>query len=166
MYVYAITCLANGKMYIGQHTGRDLCRYFRRKLGMALRGVRGQSKLYAAVRKYGKEQFVIAELRKCANKSELDSVEVAYIKLFGTQSDLLGYNMTSGGEGLNGFNHTTLSKRKISENSFQKNKTHCIHGHEFTPENTQVHKGKYRRCIECDHRRSRVYREKTNVTEV
>ncbi|ACI12645.1 HNH endonuclease [Mycobacterium phage Ramsey] len=28
-------------------------------------------------------------------------------------------------------------------------KTHCKHGHEFTPENTLVQRGKHRRCREC-----------------
>lgn len=28
--------------------------------------------------------------------------------------------------------------------------THCIHGHEFTPENTRVRKNGARNCIECD----------------
>lgn len=28
-------------------------------------------------------------------------------------------------------------------------KTHCIHGHEFTPENTKIEAGRYRRCRTC-----------------
>lgn len=29
-------------------------------------------------------------------------------------------------------------------------KTHCIHGHEFTPENTRISYGTHRNCRECD----------------
>lgn len=39
-------------------------------------------------------------------------------------------------------------------------KSHCVHGHEFTPENTYHHRGK-RRCVECGRRTSReFYRQK------
>ena len=34
------------------------------------------------------------------------------------------------------------------------NKTHCNHGHEFTPENTRIHKG-WRVCKACCRRRDR-----------
>ena len=33
-------------------------------------------------------------------------------------------------------------------------KTHCKHGHEFTPENTRMRSGQ-RRCLECDRRHKR-----------
>lgn len=40
-------------------------------------------------------------------------------------------------------------------------KTHCIHGHEYTPENTlKGRKPHWRRCGKCVQRRSREYKEK------
>ena len=33
--------------------------------------------------------------------------------------------------------------------SFQRNKTHCVRGHEFTKENTFLRNDKYRICIAC-----------------
>lgn len=36
---------------------------------------------------------------------------------------------------------------------FNKSKTHCIHGHEYTPQNTGLKKDGARRCLEC-HRTS------------
>ncbi len=40
-------------------------------------------------------------------------------------------------------------------------KTHCKHGHEFTPENTAITRNGWRKCMECDreyHRRTYVKR--------
>jgi hypothetical protein len=37
-------------------------------------------------------------------------------------------------------------------------KTHCKHGHEFTPENTALKQGRYRICRTCRARRNREYR--------
>jgi hypothetical protein len=37
--------------------------------------------------------------------------------------------------------------------------THCARGHEFTPENTAMRDGKYRRCRRCSAERSHAQRE-------
>lgn len=39
--------------------------------------------------------------------------------------------------------------RSNSASSINSRKTHCIHGHEFTPENTGYRWSKYRRCKAC-----------------
>lgn len=39
-------------------------------------------------------------------------------------------------------------------------RTHCIHGHEFTPENTWVYKGE-RHCIQCRRESTRRWRRKS-----
>lgn len=41
-------------------------------------------------------------------------------------------------------------------------KTHCIHGHEFTPENTYVHNG-WRQCITCKRESLRKWRVRQRV---
>lgn len=40
------------------------------------------------------------------------------------------------------------------------NKTHCVNGHEFTPENTYVHRGRSRHCRSCARERVRQSRAK------
>jgi hypothetical protein len=42
-------------------------------------------------------------------------------------------------------------------------KTHCIHGHKFTPENTGVQKGRYRYCKTCTRERNLRTRENKNA---
>lgn len=37
----------------------------------------------------------------------------------------------------------------------QQQKTHCNYGHEFTPDNTYIKKGKWRVCAECERERKR-----------
>lgn len=44
-------------------------------------------------------------------------------------------------------------------------KTHCDHGHEFTPENTFLSNGRWRGCIACRRRRQSVYDAKRRRAE-
>ena len=39
-------------------------------------------------------------------------------------------------------------------------KTHCVHGHEFTIENTRISASGRRRCLECERIRSRDYQQR------
>lgn len=38
--------------------------------------------------------------------------------------------------------------------------THCVRGHEFTPENTRYQQGRARVCRACDARRNRLNRQR------
>ena len=51
----------------------------------------------------------------------------------------------------------TNSKDMIRKRRHKRhNQTHCIHGHEFTPENTYLSDcGKHRHCIQCGKKRGR-----------
>lgn len=40
-------------------------------------------------------------------------------------------------------------------------KTHCKHGHEFTPENTRLDRGGYRCCRTCDRAKYQAWYAKT-----
>jgi group I intron endonuclease len=73
--------------------------------------------LYRAIRKYGPENFVIHSLCQPLDKEGLDLFEIAYIKLFGTQNDELGYNITAGGGGRLGTKnpHSQEFKDNMSE---------------------------------------------------
>jgi hypothetical protein len=56
--------------------------------------------------------------------------------------------------------HWENSSRGNSPAAVNARKTHCIHGHEFTPENTMTDHGYGRKCRECDRERSRKWRAK------
>lgn len=45
--------------------------------------------------------------------------------------------------------------RSRSASAVNSRKTHCVHGHEFTPENTIEPRPGHRRCRECERRRNR-----------
>jgi hypothetical protein len=48
------------------------------------------------------------------------------------------------------------NERSTSPTAINKRKTHCIHGHEFTPENTYIHKQRNgRHCRSCQANRMR-----------
>lgn len=115
MQVYVINNLANGKLYIGQHRGKDLQKYLKQKVADALGFRQKFSRLFNAIRKHGADNFTIGCIHKCVDKAEMDSAEKAYIKLFGTQDPELGYNITAGGEGSFGFTHSEASKIRMSE---------------------------------------------------
>lgn len=50
---------------------------------------------------------------------------------------------------------TPLENQRRGLKNQNTDKTHCIHGHEFTPENTYVAKSGQRHCRECSRRRQR-----------
>ena len=73
--VYSITCLVNGKVYVGQ-TVKHLNQRWSEHVNEARLGC-GRP-LYQAIRKYGKDQFVIALLQECNSRSEMNVVELEW----------------------------------------------------------------------------------------
>ena len=115
MQVYIVQNVVNGKCYVGQ-TIRDLDAYLRSDVTRALKRTKDRKPyLYAAIRKYGAENFTIRCIHKCADKAEMDRAEKAYIKLFGTRDPELGYNLTDGGDGVIGAIRTDEWKQNISK---------------------------------------------------
>lgn len=72
--VYKITCLSNGKIYVGQTT-ETLKQRFKRHLNY-----NGDTKFYRAIKKYGKENFKIELIDTANNQKELDEKEFYWIK--------------------------------------------------------------------------------------
>src|SRR5208337_908272 len=103
MHVYLIQNVVNGKCYVGQHSGDDLNWYFLENIKAALRGSKGKTLLYRAIRKYGIKAFTIQSIYQPKDKQDMDNAEISYIKFFGTQNAEIGYNCTAGGGGVLGF---------------------------------------------------------------
>lgn len=111
MYIYKITNLLNGKIYIGKHTCKNIENVYYGS-GVAIK---------AAIKKYGKENFKKDVLCVCESEEELNSMEIEWISKLGAFGD--GYNMTKGGEGMLGRKptNTEIEKARKSRLLFYKN---------------------------------------------
>lgn len=105
--VYQITNLLDGKLYIGI-TKRDPALRWKEH-----QGVCGVKLLQRAIKKHGIENFTFDVLRTGLPKSEAVSLEIELISWLGTQ--MHGYNLARGGDGVVGCTHSAESKQKISE---------------------------------------------------
>ena len=113
-YIYKITNLINGKMYVGQTT-KTIEERFRHHKNDCFRKNKSSYNypLYNAMRKYGIENFEIEEL-ECCDISLLDEREIFWIKFFNTFYN--GYNATLGGKG----GHTLNLDEKIIVEKYKK----------------------------------------------
>lgn len=110
--VYQIKNVVNNKVYIGVTTG-SIEKRFKEHLYEAKRGSR-RCKLYNAIRKHGKENFIIEILCYCCSKEEMFNKEVEMIKELNSIEN--GYNMTEGGENP----PTNLGKIRIKHSEWMK----------------------------------------------
>jgi group I intron endonuclease len=93
--VYKITNKLNGKSYVGITT-KSIHERFQAHLD---RSVKSRSAIQKAIKKYGKENFIIEELDSALNKTELYEKEVYWIAKLDT-FNCYGYNLTIGGGGI------------------------------------------------------------------
>ena len=88
--IYTIIDGTNDFEYVGQTTGTVEKRFKEH--------MKSPYRIGKAIRKHGAENFVIAILKVCYSKAELDFWEKHFIKSRNTLSPN-GYNLTEGGEG-------------------------------------------------------------------
>ena len=117
MIIYLITNKVNGKKYVGQHCGTTDSRW-KQHLAAALK-LEDPKPLYAAIRKYGVENFsyeVLEVLGNDANEALLDEREKFFIKEYDTFiKNGKGYNLTLGGDGVIGAFCRSETKKKMSD---------------------------------------------------
>lgn len=95
-YIYLITNLINGKIYIGKTTG-TLENRWKQHVEAADRGI--DTYLYHAIRKHGVENFKIEPLYY--GNADLNELERYYINQYNSYKDSnIGYNETQGGDGV------------------------------------------------------------------
>ena len=119
-YVYKGTNLINNKIYIGQHKSTTFDAKYH-----------GSGKLWQrACKKYGLHNIKIELLEWCKTREELNNKEAYYIKIFNSQNLTIGYNILGNDtsphaaegalNGMFGKNHSTESKKKMSEKAKQR----------------------------------------------
>ena len=67
-----------------------------------------------AIRKYGWENFEHNIVFENLSERAAKTLEKLYIAMYETQHDEHGYNMTCGGDGVVGYHHSDISRRKMS----------------------------------------------------
>ncbi len=111
MYIYLIVNHVTGRYYVGQHKGGNLRQYFQQKCWEAEHELSPRSRLYAAIRENGRDNFTIhALLSDVQTRLELNQHEREFITFLRAQDPEYGYNIGRGGEGFTG--HHTLDARK------------------------------------------------------
>lgn len=92
--VYAITCSVTGKQYVGQ-----TCKPLRSRLSGHISDANRRSersKLWGAIRKYGRENFSIELLETCETRERANVREIHWIETLDTIQS--GYNIARGGK--------------------------------------------------------------------
>ena len=123
MIIYKTTNLITGKFYVGKDS-KNLPNY----LGSGVL-------LNAAIKKYGRDNFIKEILESVHNIEELDSREIYWINKLNSTDRHTGYNLTNGGTGGDTYSknpnydniisklkkrrHTEETKKKISANNWQ-----------------------------------------------
>ena len=90
MWIYKITNIQNNKVYIGQ-TIRPIEQRFQRHLNDALNNIL-DTHFARAIRKYGKESFIIEEIDTAQTQEELNQKEQYWIQTYNAVQE--GYNET------------------------------------------------------------------------
>ena len=123
-YIYKITNLINGKIYIGQVYNKSIIDRFNRHCD----GASNTSKSYLAraIHKYGKENFKVEQIEECYSVQELNEREKYWIAYYNSTNGSIGYNLTPGGEGGNTYlckteEEMSIIKSKISNANKGKN---------------------------------------------
>ena len=130
--IYKITNTKTGKVYIGKTT-RSLNDRLQGHINSAEKG--NNFKLSRAIKKYGKENFVIEPIDFAETHEELNEKEIYYISEYNSLEN--GYNMTIGGEGGNTYIDKSDEEMKvISEKiSVALRKNNGNHGQFVGPKN-------------------------------
>jgi group I intron endonuclease len=108
--IYLITNQINEMKYVGQASA-GMKKRFTQHISDAKMGSKGV--LHKALRKYGRDRFVISLLATAKDQNDLNRLEVFWIKTLDTKAPN-GYNLTDGGGGSSGFVKSEQSRQKMS----------------------------------------------------
>lgn len=147
MIIYKTTNLINGKFYVGKDSKNDPFYFGSGAL------------LNVAIKKYGKDNFKKEILEEVSSIEILDIREIYWINELNSADRNIGYNITPGGTGGNTYannpnydniieklkkrKHTEETKKKISENNWQKKNIGPMSGIKWSNERRLKHNQHY-----------------------
>lgn len=109
-YLYKITNVLNGKVYIGQSVSPEA--RWRRHKSDARTG-KNQFYLYRAMRKDSLQNFTFEIIAQAKSLEDIDIIEVVCIRQYNSSDKKYGYNIALGGNGKRVVSEET--KRKLSK---------------------------------------------------
>ena len=115
MFIYKITNIVNGKVYIGQ-TIRPIKDRFKRHINDAMNNVIS-THFSKAIRKYGEDNFVIEQIDTAQTQDELNKKEQEYIRLYNSIKE--GYNETDSLYKSGGNTYLSKTKEEMHDISFK-----------------------------------------------
>lgn len=114
-FIYIIRNNINNKLYVGKSTYKNLS-YLINRYKKELKYRPTKRLIIRAIKKYGINNFNFKiEIDNICDTNELNILEKFYIKKYKTNNSKLGYNLTIGGDGTNGFVWNKKSKLKLSK---------------------------------------------------
>lgn len=123
-YIYKITCLINNKIYIGKTETSIQQRWEEHCRASFLESHSDYNfAFHRAIRKYGKENFIVEEIDTTNDSEELKEKEKYWIQYYDSYNN--GYNSTLGGDGQCKYNYDDIVNYYLN-NDFSVLKT-CQH---------------------------------------
>lgn len=154
-YIYKTTNLINGKIYIGKH----------KSLVFDVKYYGSGLYLKAAIAKYGIDNFKCELVEWCDTLKDLNLREIYWIKYFNSQSKEIGYNISSGGDGLSPVPESVKDKlrkanlgKKYNEDSLKIRRKAQLGKHHLTDEQIKM-LAEARRRSGCYHNRKKMSEE-------
>ena len=143
-YIYKVTNLINGKIYIGKHKSSKFDKYYYGSGKIILR----------ALKKYGKENFSIQVLEDGDSEEDLIAKERKWIKYFDSTNSDIGYNILEGGENpiYFGEQHPMYGKHHTEEAN-NKNRLAHIGKHHSEETKKKISEGNKGKTISEEHKK-------------
>lgn len=153
-YIYKITNLEDGKLYIGKTT-QSINKRFRKHISDAFNENNRAFNyhLQRAIRKYGADSFAIEEVEHCDNRY-LSERERYWIKFYNSFES--GYNMTHGGDGAIRYDideivkawQSGLNIKSISGLLGMNEKTVTVHLRDFGVSEDEIQQRRYETMVD------------------
>lgn len=135
-YIYKITNIINGKIYVGKTT-QTIEKRFEDHI-KASKSLINDTYFYRSIRKYGAENFKVEKLCRCSEE-DINKLEDFYIVELNAKDSNVGYNEKDGGDGGKLYGESKIKhregiKKAIAEGNENLVKTLFKKGHKFSDE--------------------------------